>query len=247
MEIWRLDHAADPAVLSSWATHFRQHYCPDNILPVLVDGTGKTNAEYLRSVKFPDRTAAPGPSVRAGDFAEILVADFIEYCLGYWCPRVRYEDKFNRNDSTKGSDTVGFKFAVEDGIDAGDELFILETKAGLTPTKANRLQDAVDDSKKDILREAVSLNAIKQRLLRNGEPTESSARVQRFQNETSLPFRRRHGAAAVIADAVYPEQEIDTVVTVHHPNAGNLLLVVVTGDDLMALVHALYERAADEA
>src|SRR3546814_8878008 len=44
------------------------------------------------------RSAAPGPSTRAGDFGEILVADFIEYVLGYWCPRQgRFEDRENRN------------------------------------------------------------------------------------------------------------------------------------------------------
>lgn len=37
-----------------------------------------SSAEYLNTIKFPDPKAAPGPSIRAGDFAEVLVADFLE-------------------------------------------------------------------------------------------------------------------------------------------------------------------------
>ena len=77
----------------------------------MVEGTGLTKAEYLRQTLLPDRTQVPGPSLRSGDFGEILVADYIEYSLGYWCPReLRYQDRWNRNDSTKGCDVIGFKF-----------------------------------------------------------------------------------------------------------------------------------------
>lgn len=247
MKIWKFDHADDAAILSGWAAHFRQHYCTDADLPAMVDGTGKTKAEYFLDIKFPDKSAGLGPSVRAGDFAEILVADYIEYCLGYWCPRARYQDKFGRDDSTKGSDTVGFKFAGANEHQPDDELFILETKASFTKTAKNRLQDAIDDSKKDVLREAVSLNAIKQRLMRNGSPTDASLRVQRFQDEIKRPFRRLHGAAAVLENAVYAATDLEAVDASVHPNATNLMLIVVTGDDMMKLVHALYQRAADEA
>lgn len=247
IEIWRLQHKNDDSVLSEWASHFRQHYCKDEDLPAIVAGTGKTNAQYFSEIKFPDKNNAPGPSVRAGDFAEILVADYIEYRLGYWSPRARYQDKFNRNDSTKGSDTVGFKFASEQPGHPNDELFILETKAALTATAKNRLQSAVDDSKKDVLREAISLNALKQRLMRDSSPTDQSLRVQRFQDEVARPFRRIHGAAAVLSDTVYQAAEIDKVDASKHPNVANLILIVITGEDLMTLVHTLYQRAADEA
>ena len=90
-------------MLSAWATHFRQHYITDDDLPAMVDGTGLSNADYLRTVLFPDATQPPGPSLRAGDFGEILVADYIEFLMGYWSPRaLRYQDRWNRNDSTKG-------------------------------------------------------------------------------------------------------------------------------------------------
>src|SRR3546814_15477764 len=68
------------------------------------------------------RSAAPGPSTRAGDFGEILVADFIEYVLGYWCPRQgRFEDRENRNVPSNGTDVIGFSFAGDEQSPA-DEL-----------------------------------------------------------------------------------------------------------------------------
>jgi hypothetical protein len=105
IEVWELQYGDDPVVLSAWAKHFREHYCDDEMLALLVSGTGKTNGEYLLDIKFPDATDAPGPSIRAGDFAEIIVK------LDYWCPRqFRYDHKAVRNESTKGSDIIGFRF-----------------------------------------------------------------------------------------------------------------------------------------
>lgn len=66
IEVWELQHADDPAILSAWAKHFREHYCDDEMLKLLVKGTSKTNAEYLMEVKFPDASAAPGLSIRSG-------------------------------------------------------------------------------------------------------------------------------------------------------------------------------------
>jgi hypothetical protein len=34
---------------------------------------------------------------------------------------------------------------------------------------------------------------------------------------------------------------------INHPNAENLMVLVIHGEDLMKLVHELYKRAADEA
>src|SRR6266576_2112404 len=110
IELWDLKHRPDARVLSSWAKHFRQHYCDDNEIDPLRKGTPYTRAEYLTKIKFPDANSTLGPSIRTGDFAEILIADYLEHVLNYWVPRVRYERKQVRNESTKGSDIVGFNF-----------------------------------------------------------------------------------------------------------------------------------------
>lgn len=247
IEIWALHPKEDTAVLSAWARHFRQHYVSDADLPAMAAGTELSHAEYLRTMVFPDGAKTPGPTVRSGDFGEILIADYVEFLLGYWCPReLRYQDRWNRNDSTKGCDVVGFKFATEQPADANDELIIFEAKSGMAKSTAHRLQDAIDDSAKDKLRDGMTLNAIKRRLLDRGALDEAR-RVQRFQNQTARPFRRINGAAAILDDAVLAETDVTVADASTHPNGANLRLIVIRGPSLMGLVHALYERAADEA
>lgn len=232
-------------VLSEWAQHFRQHYVSDDDLPDMVDGTELSKAAYLRTLVFPDAKEGAGPSLRSGDFGEILVADYIEFLLGYWCPReLRYQDRWNRNDSTKGCDVIGFKFAPEHSAD--DEFVVFESKSGLTKSNAHRLQDAINDSIKDKLREGMTLNALKRRMLANGA-LEDACKVKRFQNQAARPFRRLSGAAAILDDAVFAETNLAGANASKHPNADNLRLIVIRGRSLMSLVHTLYERAADEA
>jgi len=237
----------DEAILSEWAKHFRNHYCLDSEIDSLVQGTGFTRAQYLNQIKFPDATNAPGPSIRAGDFAEILIADYLEYLLGYWVPRTRYCDKTIRNESTKGSDVIGFRILKDGQESINDTLAVFEIKASFSGTKLiNRLQEAVSDSGKDVLRKAVSLNAIKQHLLDKNK-IELISRVERFQNPVDHPYKEQLGASALFSRAVFSSDLISKTDTSAHPNKDNLVLIVVFGNDMMKLVHTLYARAANEA
>jgi hypothetical protein len=114
IELWELQHQPEPKILSAWARHFRNHYCADGEIDILRAGTPLSRADYLVNLKFPDARKSPGPSIRSGDFAEILVADYVEYVLKFWVPRCRYDRKTIRNESTKGSDIMGFKFVYSD-------------------------------------------------------------------------------------------------------------------------------------
>lgn len=247
VRIMELRHTNDSAVLSSWAKHFRNQYCCDSQIDALRGGTKLSRAEYLRRLKFPDANSAPGPSIRAGDFGEVLVADYLEFALSYWLPRTRYDNKTVRNESTKGTDIIGFKLVTSDRDDPNDALALFEAKAQFTGDRPNRrLQAAVDGSAKDELRRAESLNAIKQRFLDRARPAEVKT-VERFQNPEDRPYSERYGAVALVCSSVLDEEDIAETVTAAHPHASNLTLIVVHGPELMPLVHELYRRAADEA
>ncbi len=247
IEIWELQHQDDEELLSNWASHFRNHYCLDEQIDDLRAGTGYSRSEYLINMKFPDSRKAPGPSIRAGDFAEILTADYLEFILGYWVPRTRYVNKTVRNESTKGSDTIGFLFENEGEVSPKDVLTIVESKANFTGNDpSEKLQEAIDHSAKDVLRKAESLNAIKQRFL-DKEDTESVKKIARFQNEVDIPYRQKFGAAAHLNNSNYNTTVVSSANCSEHPFRDNLFLIVIKGDQMMSLVHNLYKRAIDEA
>ncbi len=247
IEIWDFHHDPDEVVLSAWAKRFRNHYCRDDKIDYWRQGYGSSRAEYLNNIKFPDSKKPPGPSIRAGDFGEVLVADFLEYLRGYWVPRTRYGDKNIRNESTKGSDIIGFRIVKDGTASLTDEIVIFEAKAQFSgDTPHPRLQDAVNDSVKDIDRKAESLNAIKQRLYFQQE-FEDAEKIERFQNEVDHPYEEAYGAAALFEDRLFDHSLASSTALSSHPYSGKLILIVIKGTEMMKLVHDLYRRAADEA
>lgn len=239
--IYELDIQDDENVLQLWAKHLREHYCADSEIDILRSGLGLTREQYLRDIKFPDAHIVPGPSVRSGDFTEILIADYVQYVLDYTVPRTRYDRKVNRNSSTMGSDLIGYKCGTK--ISSSDELIIFEVKACASNKRSSkvRLQKAVDDSNKDKLRLAETLNAVVQRLIDRNNLSEAQ-KVQRFQNATDRPYSKIYAAAAVHSNASYFEFALKTVSTLHHIDP-DLKLVVVHCDKLMDLIHEIYGRA----
>ncbi|MEX2580541.1 MAG: Hachiman antiphage defense system protein HamA [Verrucomicrobiales bacterium] len=247
VEIFEFEHQEDEEVLTAWARHFRNHYCHDSQIDALARGTGDSKADYLKNIKFPDGNVKPGPSIRAGDFAEILTADYLEFVLNYWVPRTRYRDKVVRNESTKGTDTVGFLFSREGQESRRDRLAMFESKAKFSGTKAlPKLQQAVDHSSKDVARKAESLNAIKQRLL-DSEDLDGVGKVERFQDEVGRPYTQVFGAVAHLDSKVFDIDSVEQTDCQSHDFPDDLILVVIQGDSMMKLVHSLYRRAADEA
>lgn len=246
-EIWELNVPTDAACLSEWANRFRQNYCPDSDLDILREGTGKSRAEYLLELVFPDKSAPPGPAIRSGDFAELLVSDYVEFILGYWVPRGKYAEKGSRDESVKGVDIVGFQCPDPGQPKPTDEMLAFEAKAQLVGGQyKDRLQVAVDDSGKDYLRAGETLAAMKRRMHVAGEHA-SMLVVQRFQDAVDRPYRFLSGAAAILSDTAFDTEGIKGTTIAGHNNAKNLKLIVIMGTDLMALAHALYQRAANEA
>ncbi|PCJ87371.1 MAG: virulence associated protein [Thiotrichaceae bacterium] len=247
VEVWRIQ-TPDADDLVSWAKHVREHYCLDSEIDGLREGTGLSRSEYLTNLVFPDSTERPGPSVRAGDFTEILISDYLEYSLGYTVPRIKFAEKAVRNEPVKGVDVIGYMLIDEDGNNPDDRLVTYEVKAKLTGNAYDdTLQKAIDHSSKDFLRLAETLNFLKRKYKDKGQYEEAN-KIQRFQNKTDKSYIYESGAAAVITSSTYDEAAIvENTETVNHPNSELLALLVISGDDLMVLVHSIYLSAANDA
>lgn len=257
VEVWEFRHTKDETILSAWAKHYRNHYCLDTEIDFL---RGRhTRGEYLTEIKFPCKTSELGPGIRAGDFGEILVSDYLHWLLGYWVPRVRWSSKVVRDESPKGSDVIGFRFHKKDGnASTKDVMFVFESKTKFSRSRINRLQDAINSSAKDHLRIDESLNYIKQKLFEKGSVKEAE-RIERFQSPIDMPYQETYGAAAIISEECFDAKELASADCSKipksnkskdffpHPNGDSLVLLVVKGSGMMDLVHELYRRAADEA
>lgn len=75
ISVLRLEVENEEKVLDEWATHFREQYRYMEDLDFERHGTRRTRQEHLRDYVFPSDSVRPGPSIRVGDFCEILVAD----------------------------------------------------------------------------------------------------------------------------------------------------------------------------
>lgn len=248
IEVWKFNHEFDESILSEWATEFRKNYIDDSMIDDLRFGTECSNRkEYLLNYVFPSRNEDFGPATRSGDFAEILILDFLKYLNNYWTPRTRYDEKVNRNSSTQGSDVIGLKFADNKSFSPNDELIVIEVKAQFSESKPKpRLQDAVDDSNKDPSRLGESLNAMKRRFLKEHNNVDKN-KIERFQNYNDRPYIRHFGAAALFTENMYNTDDVEETDCSAHNNKDDLILLVFTGKDMMTLVHKIYTRAADEA
>lgn len=254
VEIWDYKHTPDSAKLSAWAVHFRNHYCSDHDIDDLKES--RTRAEYLTEIKFPTITGAPGPAIRAGDFTEILFADYLEHVHKFWVPRLRWSCKVIRNESSKGCDMIGFKVKDPQRPSSGDVMVVCEAKAKFSRSGSdNRLQKSIQDSAKDPFRVDESLNYLRQRF-RERDEKEAANIISRFQNPIDRPYLEEYRAGAFYTDDAYDDSEILTAdaskielrgSTLSHPKIGVLKIFVFKGPDMMNLVNDLYKRAADEA
>lgn len=244
VDIYVLELINDPVVIKEWADHFRNNYCKDTMIDIYRDSTGLSRKEYLIKYKFPDKSFGFGPGTRSGDFAELLISDYLEYTKGYYVPKDRYNSKFNRNTSSQGTDVIGLKL-FDDKKTPNDEMIVFEVKSKATKTISdNRLQDAINDSYKDYIRKGETLNAINQRAIDCGN-MEKSSLVSRFMNEIDRPYKMTYGVAAVYDELAYSESVCMSSSTIVGKAITVSKLIVVKREDLMKLITEIYEKAAD--
>jgi len=249
VEVWELRHQPDAAVLSAWAKHFREHYCLDSDLDELC--YPDSHKDFLLKKILPDKNKGWGPSVRAGDFGEILVADLFEYKFGYWVPRIRWVDKPKRNQSSQGSDMLGFKISNDYEDSPDDEITVCEAKTQFSGKDIEpKLQEAIDHSMKDEIRMGESLVWLKRRTLQLAPEEKKKLfqqRIERFQSPVDRPHKTTYNAAALFSIDIFNPNHIAITDASAHPHASSLRLIIIRGEMMMKVVHELYSRAADEA
>jgi len=147
---------------------------------------------------------------------------------------------------------MGFLFVKEGEESPKDIMAIYEAKARLTADqltddkKMSGFQSAINDSAKDEIRKACSLNYLKQQL-NYQKKYDEAGRIDRFQNLQDHPYKEVYGAAGVFSDESYIPDTVTEATTKTHPSHANIKLIIVRGPKLMDLVRELYKRAADEA
>ncbi len=97
-----------------------------------------------------------------------------------------------------------------------------------------------------LFRKAEALNGIKNWYLLRDQDDNADA-IERFQNPKDKPFIELSGATSIILNQAYDEEKLIEIDASDHPNVDNLKLILIKGNDLMSLVHRLYEKAASEA
>lgn len=241
--VYELNVEDDVDTLKEWAKHLREHYCLDDEIDFLRSGTELSRENYLSQIIFPDPKKGMGAAVMSGDFAEILVHDYIEFIEQYYTTRTRYSRKVNRNSSTMGSDVLGYKCSNATKPNKNDELKVLEVKAQSSENKPeNKLQTAVDHSVKDMARLAESLNAEVQRLVDRNKYDEAKI-IQRFQWKTDRPYKLSFSAVAVHSKKSFSEDLLKEVDISNHPDS-NINLLVICSEKLMEFIKEMYVRAS---
>lgn len=235
VQILEFDSKAADAHIAEWAAHVRNHYCVEGEIEVLRQGTGKSRANFLKELIIPST-----PTIVAAEFAEILVADYIQFCLGCDVPRVRYFFKINRNVAVNGVDVVAFKKSAKEPL--LDQLISCEVKAALVGANNATLQNAINDAGgKDPLRLPETLNAFKQRLIKNGDMARA-AQVERYQDRVDRPYVHVSSATAVHSESTWDPVIISGANCSAFPEA-LFDLLAIKGIDMMALANKLYQAA----
>lgn len=243
VQTYRINYTKDPKVLDDFALHIRKNYIKDSELEKGAKVTGMTVEQYLREYVIPQKNEKLGPTARSADIAEIIVSDLLEYIKRYKVPRCKMMNRSGKNNSEHGTDIIGYKFYNKDKTkDENDELIAVEVKAKLTSEDYDPLIEAIDHSKKDMYRLALTLEYYRKKLENECKDNESSQEIARFSMKPENNYKIVYGAAGLNS-----KNEVEKSITLN--NKGEELIIsdgqqiyFIHGQKLMDLTHEIYER-----
>lgn len=236
VECFRLEGAIDDAALVEWARHIRRHYIRDDELREYSEFFEIGENEYLRENVIPDV-----PQIMAGDFAEIVISDLVQFVEGYEVPRYKQYGRSDKNSSEHGTDIVAFKMENPSNPSKFDELLAIEVKSRSSSTDLKgAISDAAKDSPKDRSRIAMTLAYYGKRSLDAGDILTSSE-LKRFMNASEHPFKEAFaiGAIAGIGNA---ERHLEGLSASDLYVAEGGTVVVIHRSHLMDLIREIYDR-----
>lgn len=238
---FRIDYSDDESILDQWALHIRRHYINDEDLCESIDIYGTDVESYLRKHIIPQKGDDLGPTARSGDITEILIADLLEYIMGYSVPRYKQMNRSGISNSEHGTDVIGYKFISADKIpNSNDELIAAEVKAALTSNDYTPIKKAIIDSQKDEERLAHTIDYCRKKLKYLGNKVQSEE-IKRFSFKPENDYKIVYMAAGVSSretvDMVIKFTDDEKVVI----NC-NQSVFYIHGKRLMELAHNIYER-----
>ena len=226
-------------VLNEWAEHIRKHYILDKDLESSIKTLHQTKKEHLENYIIPQKNHSMGPQTISGEFAEILIYDFIEHILDYFSLRGRHWGKSTPEQSVTGSDVLGIK--MNDEPSENDELIIVEVKAKLSSCDYSVLENAKKDSDKDSFRHSLSLNYLRLKYESKGY-NDLAKKVARFQEPTSHKYKTIYGASGITSIENLKDNRINEINGKDLNIQINNMIFFLHGKDLMNLAYDLYGR-----
>ena len=239
---YRIDYNNNDEILDNWALHIRRHYRDDSELLDDAAINIMTVEQYLHDYVIPQRTETLGPTARAGDITEIIVADLLEFVHGYSVPRCKQKNRAGKNTLEQGTDIIAYRFFKEDKSPSNkDELVAAEVKASLTGSDYIPLQSAIIDSKKDDHRLARTIDYYRKKLKNLGYEVESKE-ISRFLTKPDNDYKIKFLAAGFSS-----KETVDTEIQIDL--AGKEVSIIkgqeiffIHGRKLMELTHNIFER-----
>jgi hypothetical protein len=227
------------------ALHIRRHYISDEEINEACEITGKNKADYLKEQMIPQRDETLGPSVIAGDIAEIIISDIFEFEFGYKVPRVKMENRSGKNNSEHGTDILAFNVNINELVSKNSEMIISEVKANLSQSNFDVLNTAMNDFKKneiDQQRYAHTLDYFRKKCKEKNE-IELTKIIARFEQKTKFPYKIIFAPAGVSSVKNIDSNGIIPITNNDFQLRADDKLIYIHGDSLMILAYDLYRRA----
>ncbi|GHV37268.1 hypothetical protein AGMMS49546_04520 [Spirochaetia bacterium] len=242
--IYTLKKADVGKFLSAITVPFRHCYIIDGELNISAAKNGISRSEFLERYVLPDVG-----NIKSGDFGEMIsrffvMAHYSAKGLTLISPK-KWLWKEDRNKATPYTDVVAFYFPDTNKPSVDDFIVSVESKMKATPQDANRLQDAIDGARIDMLgkkrsklsRLAKTLIWLDVKYSRIGD-MENKKIIQRYLDPVTNGNYQKIFKAIAIIDKSLSEPEISDPVT-NDDDIKKLLIII---DDLKGVYETNYHN-----